>query len=162
MSCSRRIFLGGTVAAVAGCGFAPVYGTRGSAEGLRGSIQVAAPEDRDAFVFVAHLEERLGQPSAAAYDLGYDIAVDEEGVGITPSQETTRYNVLGRVDYEVTDKATGRAVHAGSVEGFTGYSATGSIVGTLAATRDARERLMIALADQIVARLIASVPDWRE
>jgi LPS-assembly lipoprotein len=33
-------------------------------------------------------------------------------------------------------------------------------VGTLAAEEDARERLMILLADQIVAQLLATAGEW--
>ena len=43
----------------------------------------------------------------------------------------------------------------GEVENFTAYSTTGSTVETLAAERDARERLMMILASQITARLYA-------
>jgi LPS-assembly lipoprotein len=45
-------------------------------------------------------------------------------------------------------------VTSGSVDNFTGYSATGTTVATLAAERDAQERLMTILADQIVTRLL--------
>ncbi len=159
---SRRTVLGLTLAALtAACGFTPVYAPGGAADGLRGSLFVAAPEDRKAFVLVRQLEQRLGQPDNAPYLLSYTITTTRQGVGITPSQETTRYNVLGRIDYTVTDRATKAAVAQGKVENFTGYSATGSIVGTISATEDAEERLMIILADQIISRLIATSPDWR-
>ena len=45
---------------------------------------------------------------------------------------------------------------SGSETNFTGYSATGSTVETLAGERDAFERLMRILADQIAARLLAT------
>jgi LPS-assembly lipoprotein len=159
----RRLFLGFALATLAGaCGFAPVYGPGGAAEGLRGSLLVAAPDDRNAFVLVRHLERRLGQPQNAPYLLSYKIATTRQGVGITPAQETTRFNVLGRIEYTVTDRATMAVLSEGAVENFTGYSATGSIVATIEATRDAEERLMIILADQIVSRLIATAPVWRK
>ena len=44
---------------------------------------------------------------------------------------------------------------SGNVDSFTGYSATGTTVATRAAERDAYERLMTILADQIVTRLEA-------
>lgn len=156
----RRLFLAGALAALAGCGFSPVYGPGGQAEGLRGQVLVAEPDDRKSFVLVARLEERLGQPDAAPYLLGYTIRTARQGLGITPDQATTRFNILGRVDYTITDRATRAVVSTGRVENFTGFSATGSIVGTISATDDATERLMTSLADMLVTRLIATAPDW--
>jgi LPS-assembly lipoprotein len=45
------------------------------------------------------------------------------------------------------------------VESFTAFSAAGSPVATQAAERDAEQRLMTILADQLVTRLIATTPD---
>ncbi|WP_253913435.1 LPS assembly lipoprotein LptE [Pseudoruegeria sp. HB172150] len=160
---NRRNFLAlGTASlALAACGFTPVYGPSGQAHGLRGQIFVADPADRNGFVFVAHLEDRLGQPQAGPYLLEYRIQTSRTGLGVTTTGATTRYNVLGRVDYTIKDRATGAIIRTGKVENFTGYSATGSIVGTVSATEDASERLMVILADQLVTELIATAPDWR-
>lgn len=163
---SRRFFSGLALTALlttltAACGFTPVYAPGGAAEGLRGSLFVAAPEDRNAFVLVRQLEQRLGQPRNAPYLLSCKISTARQGVGITRTQETTRFNVLGRVDYTVSDRTTRAVLARGKVENFTGYSATGSMVGTISAAEDAEERLMIILADRIASRLIATAPDWR-
>lgn len=149
------------VAALAGCGFTPVYGPNGAASGLRGTVEVEEPDNRAEYHLVVRLEERLGQPSAPAYDLAYKIETRTEQIGITPDQETLRYNVTGFADYALTDRATGEEVTAGRVTSFTAYSATGSTVATLAADRDAERRLMVILADQIVTRLLSSAGDWR-
>ncbi len=161
MSFSRRLFLLCAPAALAACGFAPAYGPNGASESLRGSIVVQAPVDRTEFLFVSHLEERLGQPQAAPYELTYVITIESEGLGVTPEQSTTRYNVLGRVDFTVKDIAGDRIAYQGNVESFTGYSATGSIIGVPTAEADARERLMVVLADRIVTELVATAPDWK-
>ena len=163
MWCFRRLFLTlAAVAALAGCGFTPVYGPDGVGTGLRGEILVDAPDDRNAFDLVARLEQRLGRGQAASYALGYQITTRSEGVGITTEQETTRYNIFGTVSYTLTDLSGGAVLASGTVQNFTGYSATSLIVGTRSTTRDANARLMISLADQIVARLIATAPDWRK
>ncbi len=158
---ARRLFLIGAASALAACGFQPVYAPGGLARELQGVIIVAEPTDRNSFVFVARLEERLGQPQAPRFLLAYDIDTDARGVGITPAQEITRYNLFGTVRYTLTDRATDTIVFRGEEENFTGYSATSLIVGTQSVTRDANERLMVALADQIVTRLIATGADWR-
>ncbi|WP_330449555.1 hypothetical protein FLP41_04955 [Paracoccus marcusii] len=44
----------------------------------------------------------------------------------------------------------------GRVSSFTSYSTTGTTISTLAAEGDARERLALMLADQVVTRLLAA------
>lgn len=157
----RHVLLMLCGAALTGCGFTPVFGPGGQAEGLRGQIRAEDPTDRNGFVLVARLEDRLGLPDAAPYVLEYRIATSRKSLGVTQAGETTRYNLLGRLDYSLKDLASGRVLTSGKVENFTGYSATGSIVGTISATEDAAERLMVILADQLVTELIATAPDWR-
>jgi len=162
MSSFKLVFAATLLSLLTACGFSPVYAPGGVGDGLRGSILVDAPDDRNGFVFVARMEERLGRAQAARYTMAYDIVTRSEGVGITPAQETTRFNLFGTVTYTIIDTTTGKPVTTGQVENFTGYSATSLIVGTQSVTRDANERLMVVLADQIVARLIATAPEWRQ
>lgn len=154
-SFNRRIALLGLLA-LGACGFTPAYGPGGSGADLRGAVRVAAPEDQASYALVRHLETRLGQPSRPAYDLAYTIKTNRKAVGITPEQETTRYHLTGTVSYVLAD-STGQTVQSGVVRSFTAYAATGSTTSTLTATRDAEERLMVILADQIVARLAADM-----
>jgi LPS-assembly lipoprotein len=159
-SSDRRTLLLG-LAALAGCGFRPVYGPGGAAEGLLGTISVAAPSETHAYDLVQRLEQRLGAATAPLYELGYRIETNAIGVGITPEQETTRYNVTGTVSFTLTEIGTGTVATSGKVDSFTSYAATGSTVSTLAATQDAHRRLMVVLADQIVTRLQVTAGDWR-
>ncbi|MHC0052292.1 LPS assembly lipoprotein LptE [Actibacterium sp. D379-3] len=156
LSDRRTVLLGLAALSLAGCGFAPAYGTDGAARGLHGRIRAADPTNRDSFALVGRLEERLGRPDAPLYDLNYELEVQREGLAITPEQVTTRYNLLGEVAFTLTDRRTGAPALSGRVNNFAGYSATGTTVSTRAAEQDAHERLMVILADQIVARLIAS------
>ncbi len=142
--------------ALAACGFTPAFAPGGPAAGLKGAILIDAPNEHDAYQLVKHLERRLGQPAAPRFGLGYVIKTSTEGVGITPSQETTRYQLVGEVTYTLSNLATAQIIETGTVKNFTAYAATGSTVSTLAATRDTRDRLMVILGDQIVDRLIVS------
>ena len=139
--------------AVAACGFSPVYAPGGTGSALRNKVEVAAPETVDSYLLVRNLEERLGRPTQPEYKLALALALGSQGQAVTASNETTRYSVVGRVDYELTDIASEEVVAKGSVDNFTGYSATGSTVETLASERDARARLMVILADQIATQL---------
>jgi LPS-assembly lipoprotein len=77
-------------------------------------------------------------------------------VGITAQGATTRFNLVGQVQFTLTEAATGAVLLQGSVDSFTSYSATGSTVAGLEAEDAANTRLMRILADQIVARLLSA------
>jgi LPS-assembly lipoprotein len=170
MSWSRRTVLL-AVLGTAGCGFAPVYGPGGGAEGLRGEIAVDPPVDQAGYILVKRLEERLGLPQTPRYRLSATLALGQDDLGVTPDQEIQRYQVTGRARWSLVDTGTDTVVVSGTQEAFTGYSApvvdnhrgsiAGNTVSVLSAERDARRRLMVILADQIVARLLATSADWR-
>ena len=114
------------------------------------------PQDRDDYWFTQRFEERMGRSANAKYALVYNISTVEQGIAVNQEGNIERYDVLGRATYELRDAATDAVVSSGDVESFTGYSATGTSVASLAAERDARERLMIILADLVVTRLQAT------
>lgn len=160
---SRRQLLAGACAlALSACaGYSPVLAPGGPAAGLHGQVAVQAPETVDDYALVSALESRLGQSATGRYRLDYTLAVKEVPVGITPSQETTRYNVTGQIDWTLTDSTTGGVVTSGAYQSFTSYAATGSTVAGLSAQEDAHKRLMQLIADEIVSRLTATAGDWR-
>lgn len=156
-SSDRRAFL--TLLAAlpfAACGFTPAYGPGGAATGLMGEILVDPADNRDGFALVGRLEERLGRAGPLArYGLAVTLWTDKSATAITTANEIDRFNVSGRASFALRDLTNGTVVQRGEVENFTSYSATASTVGTLAAERDAFDRLSRALADQIVTRLLA-------
>ncbi len=152
---SRRVAILGLVA-LSGCGFAPVYAPGGSADGLRGRIDVVPPSDEEGFALVRRFEDRLGQPQGADLKLTADIAISEDSVGFLPNGSISRYNVLGQVRYKLARADDGETVLTGSEQSFTSYSATSTTVATIAARRDARRRLMVILADRIVADILVN------
>lgn len=170
MSWSRRTALA-ALAAAAGCGFRPVYGPGGAAEGLSGQILVDPPLEPTGYLFVRAMEGRLGLPQAPVYRLAVDIDLAEEGFGITPSRDTTRFRITGSATYRLEGLGDGVQVTSGTVASFTSYAApvigadrvtnAGDPVTVRAARQDAVERLMTILADQTVARLLATAPTWR-
>ena len=155
----RRLFLLSAVA-LAGCGFTPVYGPDGSSTVLTRQVAFDPPDDSSGFALVRHLERRLGIAPTPAYRLSADISLGEEELGVTSDQTITRYNVLGRVDFVLRRADTDAPVTSGTVESFSSYSATGTPFATQTAQTDANERLMVILGDQIVARLLATAPEW--
>jgi len=156
MSLYKRRSLLALPLALAACGFSPVYGTDGTGTKLRAQVLVEEPSTQEGYLLTRNMETRLGRSgSNARYILSYTITTKEDGLAISESDETTRYNIIGKVAYSLQDTTTGTVVTSGNVENFTAYSATGTTVATLAAEQDALERLMVILADQITTRLYA-------
>lgn len=161
----RNTFLGlGVALALAGCGFAPVYGPQGDGGRLQSAINVQAPDTRDEQLLTRRIEERLGRGSR--FRLTHELDISEEPLAIDASNIASRVNLVGRVSFAlypggpVDDDAT--PLMTGRTTAFTGYSTTGSTVATRAAARDARERLATILADRIVARLLGAAGDLPE
>lgn len=152
-----KLPLAATLTLVAACGFEPVYGTGGTGSALRGNVEVSAPDTIDTYLLVQNLEERLGRAANADYTLNVKLMTEFQGQAITASNETTRYSIVGKVDYTLINVETGEIIASGDVHNFTGYSATGSTVDTLASERDARKRLMTILADQLTTQLYSTV-----
>ena len=142
-----------SLAALAGCGFAPIHGPEGSARNLRGRIAVLAPADEEGSALVRRLEDRLGTPQEADLVLAAQIRIGESAVGFLFGGEISRFNVEGQVDWQLTDN-TGAAVLAGRERGFTSYAATSTTVATTSARRDARRRLMVILADHVATNIL--------
>ena len=155
---NRRTFLLGAVAlgGASACGFTPVYGPKGEARALLNAVAVDPPRDREGYLLVRHIEERLGRATAPTYGLSIAIKLDQERMAITDDNIAARFNLLGKATYALRDLSTGEVVTTGIVESFTGYSTTGSTAATQAASRNASERLMTILGDKVITRLMSA------
>ncbi|WP_227444174.1 LPS assembly lipoprotein LptE [Cognatishimia sp. F0-27] len=151
------VALGGS--GLTACGFQPVYGPGGGGRALEGQIALSAAETPESYAFNRRFEERLGRSTAAPWQLGVQIQTDQQDLGSTSTGSITRYRIIGRAQYALMPAGSKTAVIEGRTNAFTGYSTTGSTVATLAAERDARERLMVILADQVIDSLILRAPD---
>lgn len=152
----RAVLLGLlAVSGLAACGLSPVYGPGGGGGKLFGKVRPRDPDTPLDFVFNRRLAERLGPEDAAIYDLDYRISAGVVAQAITPDEVTTRYSLNGTADFALTGPG-GAVITQGRVSSFTSYSTTGTTISTLAAEGDARERLALMLADQVVIRLLAA------
>ena len=154
MSWSRRAILASALA-LAACGFSPVYGPGGVGGKLFGQIRTADPSTPDEFIFAGRIAERLGPDQSARFALAYKLRIAVVSQAITKDEVTTRYSLNGTADFALTGPG-GAVITQGRVSSFTSYSTTGTTISTLAAEGDARERLALMLADQVVTRLLAA------
>jgi LPS-assembly lipoprotein len=147
---------GGLALALTGCGFSPVYGPGSTGETLDGTVFVQQAGGALGFMLTQSLQNRLGPPGdTPRYRLTTSISTSSERVAVTTAQSTNRFNLIGVVNYTLTDIATGAIRTQGRVDGFNSYSATGISVATRAAERSGYERLMVILSDKIMSNLLA-------
>lgn len=161
----RRTLLAALAAGlVSACGFTPLYAPGGPAASMAGRVEVSVVEGSAGFALTEQLTDRLGPATAPRYRLDVRLALEQTGVALTEQDVTTRYNVTGTADYALVPLAGGPAVAVGQVRAITGYSAPESLnssaFASLAAQRDAEQRLAVDLADRIVQRLALSADDW--
>ncbi|KPQ06013.1 MAG: ABC-type lipopolysaccharide export system outer membrane lipoprotein component LptE [Rhodobacteraceae bacterium HLUCCA12] len=153
LSDRRSVLLGlAAVAGLAGCRFSPVYAPGGVGRALQGAVRADDPSRRDEYHFVAAFEERLGRPVSPRYALSYRIGQRRIG------GDASRVQVLGVLEYVLSDIAGGQEIAAGRVDASAGYSRTGTQLAEQAAAEDAEVRLMRMLVDSLVLRLTA-LPD---
>ncbi len=135
------------------CGFTPVYGPDGSGNQILNQVAFSAPDTVNEFTYTKELEQRMGR-STGPYQLDSVLSVKSQDLGSTSSGETTRVRLNGSVDYTLKSLSDDQVVLTGHTFAFTSYSFTGSTAATQAAERDANERLMIILADQVIDGLL--------
>lgn len=146
--------------AAAGCQFQPVYGPESQPRRVQGQIRVAEIDGLNGFNLRQALERRLGvAPEDAPYRLAVEIDLATHSVGISTTNATSRIQYVGTADYTLTSP-DGDELTRGSAENLTAYDATGSTQAKSAASQDAQLRLVEALADQIVTRLMATADRW--
>jgi LPS-assembly lipoprotein len=104
------------------------------------------------FELVRNLEKQFRKNSSSKYELNYTLTIEEEKVVVSASQTLERYNLFGSLKYSLIDR-DGSLVLTNMAKSFAGYSATGTPLATERAKRDAQDRLMAILAEQVLTRI---------
>ena len=142
--------------AVAGCGFAPVYGDKGAVTPLVGQTAIETTETPLGYELAGRLVERLGAPTEDRFVLSVTPSITAQDTAIEGGDSATRSFLRGSASYVLTETA-GAIVSSGQVQSTTGYSTTANTVATRAAEQDAHERLSIMLADLVLAQVITDL-----
>jgi LPS-assembly lipoprotein len=159
---TRRFVLLGAASALTACGFAPAHGPGSATNRLLGQVSVDEIKTSDGFHLTRQLEHRIGRSTAPRFGLSVALSTEQKGVAVTSDNQTTRIEMFGTATYALRQLSDNEVVLSGKANSFTGYSTTGATVSELASARDARERLMVILADQIATQLIARAGELPE
>jgi LPS-assembly lipoprotein len=146
------------LAALAGCGFRPLYGTGadGPTSDRFAEIRVAPIPDRAGQILRNFLIRRLnpdGRPANPAYVLDVGLSERLQGLAITQEDVAERNNLFVTARYVLTDAATGGVLLSDSSTVITSFTILRDEVATLSAEQDARRRSLRRLSDTIRLQL---------
>ncbi len=158
MSWSRPFCILLVAAALAGCGFKPLYRQNGPGEAVPQftQISIAQPEDRISQQLRNHLLDMVtpqGSPERPLYILDYRITESVGSVFVTRSDEITRNNLQISVSTFLRDYQTGSPLASFSISSQASYNLTVADYSNLISEKNARERALRDAAEQIRIRL---------
>jgi LPS-assembly lipoprotein len=157
----RKLLLGLAVLPLAGCGFQPVYQQGGAAAGLRGALVFNLIETPEGFLLLQSLEQRFGSGGAGVqYDVNLDLNITEDTLVLTATTGLSRVTVNGTVYLSVRARGAEEVLFSDRLRSTTSYTSSAETLVTKSARRDARARLVDALAELIVLRLSSTADSW--
>lgn len=142
--------------ALSGCSLSPAFKSNHGPKALKGKIKFSTPTNREDYMLVSRLEENFGPVKEPLFNLSISYRVTEKGLGSLGN--ISRYNLLGKASFSLSQISTDSVVLENQVNTFTSYSASAQTLATETAGRAAKDRLMRALADQITDLIIMKHP----
>lgn len=141
------------------CGFSPVYGARDKdgvpvIEAL-GAVEIDSIPDRHGQILRNHLIDRFytnGRPSSPTTRLAITLKETEEEIGLRKDATASRRQIFVEGVYTLKN-ASGRTLFSGVARSFVNVGTFEAQYGTLAAQRDAYERALREVGEQIANRL---------
>ena len=158
MSSFRIILTLAVMAALAGCGFRPLYGDSENAaiNSQLGAIQIATIEDRVGQKIHNLLLDRLnprGRPQSPLYTLSLTAQISKAEIGLKFTEVATRANLKLTANYFLTDNQSGAIFTEGTVRSVNSYNIPDSEVAHVAAENDAIDRAAREISDEVKTRL---------
>jgi len=149
-------------AALSGCGFRPALGPSGERRALLGRTSLVLPQGRLGEALRETLEARLGRGGAGApFRLEADLALEEQGLAITPDSSITRFVMRGRSRWTL-DGPEGFGRIEGEERALSAYSATDSLFATRSARRAAERRVAQELGERLAEAAAAALAESNE
>lgn len=141
------------------CGFSPIYSGKGSsappvAKALN-NIYIANIADRDGQFLRNHLIDRIygtGRPANPTMHLEITLSSNTRELGIQKDSTASRSELDQWANYELKDKDNNQLLK-GQAHSLVSYSKLNAQYGTLAAQRNAKERALKEMGEEIVNRL---------
>jgi LPS-assembly lipoprotein len=156
---SRSLAAIALAAALAGCGFKPMYresSDNGTTAAEFAFVSIAQPEDRREQLLRNNLLDLLtplGSPDHPRYLLEYRVDESIGAVFTTRSEEVTRNNLILTVSYNLRDYESGKILYSVGTTSYSSYNLTVADYSNLISEKNARERALHDSAEQLRIRL---------
>lgn len=143
---------------LAGCGFRPLYKQTANTATVAefSQISIAQPEDRPSQQLRNHLVDFLtpyGQPDRPTYRLDFQLTESLGSVFVTRTEEVTRNNLQLSASAVLRDYRSGQTIFSISANSQASYNVTQADYANLVSEKNARERALRDVAEQIRLRL---------
>ena len=140
----------GLAAALAGCGFTPMYAAPGVSAGVR-HVEVVAPRGRIGYLLGESLDDDFGKAKGEKplYKLEMVLTEGRQAHGLNANDVAQRYEFDLKVAYTLTDLSTGKTVHAGVVFSNISYDSADQPYAGIAAAEDVQNRLASDAAQKV-------------
>ncbi|MFZ0695443.1 MAG: LPS assembly lipoprotein LptE [Alphaproteobacteria bacterium] len=155
----------GWIAALAGCGFHPLYGKANPEVTAQAQlIKIGVRQEGDPKTANFRIGQQLrntlltqltpyGEPAQPQYYLDIKMTESTENLAIQKNQVATRANLQINATYILRHMATGGAIFSGQARGVASYDVVQSEYANLAAEQDAERRSIQAIADDITLKI---------
>ncbi len=132
------------------CGFTPMYAEPGVSAGVR-HIEVVAPRGRIGYLLGESLDDQFGNAKGEKplYKLEMVLTEGRQAHGLNANDVAQRYEFDLKVDYTLTDLATGKPVHTGVVFSNISYDSATQPYAGIAAAEDVQNRLAADAAQKV-------------
>lgn len=152
------------------CGFRPLHAPAEQMAVTNTMLHYVAVDSipgRSGQILQVALEDGLhpeGRQPELSYRLGVSLNEVKQPIIVERTGRVTRYNLILSANFRVYDPSSGRTLHKGKARRISSYNVSTADFATFSAERDARERGLKELAEDIIMRLAAAfeVPQQSE
>jgi LPS-assembly lipoprotein len=133
-----------------------MYAQPGVAGGMS-HIQVVAPKGRIGYLLGESLDDDFGRAKGEAplYRLDMELTELRQAHGLNANDVAQRYEFDLRVAYTLTEIATGKAVHTGTIFSNVSYDSVSQPYAGIAAAEDVQNRLAADAAQKVSLQVSA-------
>lgn len=145
-------------AALGGCGFHPLYKDDGGREASAelSAVHISTIPDRNGQMLHNFLLDRInpqGRPADPRYVLDIKVVETKSNLGIIKDSSSTLAQVANVATYTLRDLKTKETLQNGRSRSVTSYNIVQSDFATLASEKDARERSLRDVAEDITTKV---------
>ena len=145
-------------AGLAGCGFHPLYKDDGGREASAelAAVHISTIPDRNGQILHNYLLDKInpqGRPADPRYVLDIKLVETKANLGIIKDSSSTLAQIANVATYTVRDLKTKAPLQSGRSRSVASYNIVQSDFATLASEKDARERSLRDIAEDITTKV---------